>query len=99
MHKDHQLTGNKLIFSNKTSEDLILGDDLSMMFGSNFHTVFTIEKVIGFRDRRIDELYLNETIKNFSQYFYVCGPEAFVKDIQSLLINLGAHPEAVVIEK
>jgi ferredoxin-NADP reductase len=99
LKEDKEIQGNKLIFSNKTSSDIILKEEFRRMLKGDFHIVFTREHVIGFIDRRIDEDYLMNTVKNFSQNFYVCGPELFVKDIQNILINLGAKPEAVVIEK
>lgn len=69
------------------------------MLFDDFHIVLTRERVIGFLDKHIDEDYLKDIVKNFSQHFYVCGPETFVKDIQKILLNLGAKAEAVVVEK
>ncbi|MBA2248744.1 MAG: flavodoxin reductase [Chitinophagaceae bacterium] len=93
------LPGNALIFSNKTAHDIILAEELAKMLGPAFINVFTRQGVIGFRERRIDREYLVETIRDFSQHFYVCGPEIFVKDIVELLLNLGATAETVIIEK
>ena len=69
------------------------------MLGPAYINVFTREGVIVFRERRIDRDYLVETIRDFSQHFYVCGPEKFVKDIFELLLNLGATADTVIIEK
>jgi ferredoxin-NADP reductase len=38
-------------------------------------------------------------IGDFNQHFYVCGPDAFVKDITDLLLDLGAKADTVVFEK
>jgi ferredoxin-NADP reductase len=99
LEANNTLAGNKLIFSNKTSSDIILKREFEEMLGDDFHIVLTREHVIGFLDRRIDEGYLMDTIKDFSNYFYICGPELFVKSIQEILIILGAKSEAVIIEK
>jgi ferredoxin-NADP reductase len=99
LEKDQKLNGHLLIFSNKTSEDIILKREFERMLGESFINVLTREKVIGYVDRRIDKEFLKTTIKNFSQHFYVCGPEAFTKSIQEMLLDLGANSEAVVIEK
>jgi ferredoxin-NADP reductase len=69
------------------------------MLRNNLYNILTREKVIGFRDRRIDMDTIISIVKNFSQPFYVCGPEQFVDDIQTILVNLGANPDTVVIEK
>ena len=84
------LPGNALIFSNKTADDIILGEELTQMLGPAFINVFTRQGVIGFRERRIDRNYLVENVRDFSRHFYVCGPEVFVKEIVELLLSLGA---------
>ena len=93
------LPGNALIFSNKTADDIILGEELAKMLGHAYMNVFTREGVIGFRERRIDREFLIENIRDFSLHFYVCGPEKFVKDIVELLLSLGASADTVIVEK
>jgi ferredoxin-NADP reductase len=99
LEKDKALEGHKLIFSNKTSDDIILKEEFERMLGQNFINVLTREKVIGFIDKRIDKELLKSMVRNFSQHFYVCGPEEFTKSIQGMLVDLGADSDAVVIEK
>jgi len=97
IHKN--LHGNKLIYSNKTSEDVIMEEELESMLGGNFIKIFTRENVVGFRGNRIDRKYLIENIADFGQNFYLCGPKKFVKNITELLIELGATAETVIIEQ
>jgi len=100
LHKQKRLLpGNALIFSNKTPDDIILGEELTKMLGAAYTNVFTRQGVIGFRERRIDRNFLIEHIRDFSSHFYICGPEIFVKDIAELLLNLGASADTVIIEK
>lgn len=97
--RDNQLEGHSLIYSNKTSKDVVLKEEFEKMLHGNFFTVFTRERIIGFLDKRIDEDYLKSTIRNFNQKFYLCGPEKFVKDLEAMFLNLGAQPESIIIEK
>jgi ferredoxin-NADP reductase len=99
LKEDHQLEGNSLIFSNMTSADVILWDELNEILAKDLHIVLTRENVIGFHDLRISENYLIDTIRNFSQHFYICGPEQFVKDMEAMLIRLGAKADTIVFEK
>lgn len=99
LYKKNKIDGNMLIFSNKTSRDMILQDELDLMLGDYFIRVFTRENVIGFTDRRIDKTFLIDTIGHFDQNFYVCGPPGFVKNINNNLLELGAAPESLVFEK
>jgi ferredoxin-NADP reductase len=99
LKRKRQIRGDALIYSNKTSSDIIYKEELQHILGPDLHLVLTRERVIGFMDKRIDEDLLMGLVKDFNQHFYVCGPEQFVKDIQAVLLNLGAKSEAVVIEK
>lgn len=99
LDKDNLLQGNKLIFSNKTSKDIILKEELEKMLGKDFINVITEENIPGIRNKRIDKDYLEETIKDFRQHFYICGPEKFTEAIHAALVELGAEVDAVVIER
>ena len=71
LRKNGQIPGNSLVFSVKTSDDVILEKEFREMLGSDFHTIFTRENVMGYRERQIDKHYLIETIKDFSQHLRV----------------------------
>jgi ferredoxin-NADP reductase len=99
LYKEGNVNGNKLFFSNKTSQDIILKDEFSKMLGENFVNVTTAENTGVYENRRINADYLKEKITNFSQHFYICGPDKFVTDISEALKELGADPESVVVEQ
>lgn len=86
-----------LLYSNKTKDDIILHDELTKMLGPAYRNVFTIEGVIGFRERRIDRKFLIETIGDFNSRFYVCGPKKFTDEICDALVSLGANPEYLIV--
>jgi ferredoxin-NADP reductase len=98
LYQQKQLTGNRLIYCNKTAEDVILEAELQEMLNTDFIKVFTREHVIGFVGRRIDRDFLIENIMDFGQHFYLCGPDEFVKCITDLLLHLGAKPDTVIFE-
>ena len=99
LYRTKKLRGNTLIYSNKTSHDVIMGEELQTMLKEDFINVYTRENVIGFLDRRIDRDFLIDNINDFSQRFYLCGPDKFVSDVKDLLVSLGADIESLVIEK
>lgn len=98
LKKEGKIYGNSLVFSAKGSDDVILRAELSDMLGPNFHVIYTRENVMGFRERQIDRSYLIDTVKNFDQCFYVCGPAQFVTDINRTLAELGASAESLIFE-
>lgn len=99
LYKQQRLPGNKLIYSNKTTEDVIMNEELQKMLKKDFLKVYTRENVIGFLERRINRNFLIENIADFSQNFYVCGPSEFVKNITNHLLDLGATANTVIFEK
>jgi ferredoxin-NADP reductase len=90
LQKDKKLGNNKLIFSNKTHRDIILKDEFTAMLGDNFINTLTQEQTPGYDHHKIDEDYLRQKVSDFDQQFYICGPDAMVKDVQSTLQQLGA---------
>jgi ferredoxin-NADP reductase len=99
LYKKQQIAGNKLIYCNKTTEDVIMAQELQKMLKNNFLSLYTRENVMGYIEKRIDRNFLIETIADFSQNFYVCGPSDFVKSITKNLLDLGATANTVVFEK
>lgn len=94
-----KLKGHRLIYSNKTVEDIILGQELLQMLKTDFINVITRQNQIGFVGKRIDRRFLIETIVDFNQHFYVCGPENFVKSITKDLLELGVTPNSLIVEE
>lgn len=102
LYKKGKISGNKLIFSNKTEKDIILKDEFETMLGDQFVNVITDEKPKGdhiFLDGFIDKDFLASQIDDFDQPFYVCGPMPFNEAVMGYLKELGADPEALVFEE
>jgi ferredoxin-NADP reductase len=112
LHKEGRLAGNTLFFSNKTSADIILREELTGMLGENAFYLVTQEKTgapSGQADVRgkttgvvsgyLDKAFLQAHIKDFSQRFYLCGPDKMVAALQGILGSLGASSDSVVFEK
>jgi len=99
LEKQDKLRGNMLIVSNKTANDVILDEEFERMLKKDFIKIFTRQRVIGFRERRIDRDTLVTLVQDFDRSFYVCGPDAFVANINAILTDLGVRPEALVFER
>jgi len=99
LKKDNKVNSNQLYFSNKTSADIILHDELDRILGNNAHYIVTDEPGPQFAKKYIDREFLVSEIKDFKRPFYVCGPDKMISDITGILTELGADPESVVFEK
>lgn len=99
LHKQNKISGNKLFFSNKTDDDIILEKELHSILGKNAVFVISDKPSQKHLNGIIDEKFLRSQIDDFSRHFYLCGPPKMVKAIEMILVNLGASPDAVVFEK
>lgn len=99
LHRDDQLAGNTLLFSNKTSADIIYEKELSDMLGKNAIYILSREEKEGYEKGMINIDYLRSHVTDLSKHFYVCGPDKMITDINAALEKLGAKPDLVVFEK
>jgi cytochrome-b5 reductase len=79
--------------------DVICEKELRHDFGSRCVLTCTRESAPGYENRRITSDFLKEKIRDFGQRFYICGPDAFVADVKSILKALGASPDSLVFEE
>ena len=69
------------------------------MLKEDVHYILTREQKTGYQTAKINEEFLKENIPDFMRQFYICGPDAMVLELQSILAKLGASPETIVFEK
>jgi len=99
LHKEKQLHGNTLFFSNKTAADIIYEQEISTMLGEQAVYLLTRETKPGYRSGHIDQQFILENIHDFNRQFYVCGPDKMVQDMVAALGEAGAATSALVFEK
>lgn len=94
-----ELGRQTLIFSNKTPADVICEKELRHLLGERCILTCTGETAPGYRNRRVDRAFLEETVQDFDQRFYVCGPPPFMDAVNAALTALGARAESLVFER
>jgi propane monooxygenase reductase subunit len=94
-----KIQGNKLFFANKTGKDVILEAYWQDLLGEDFISILAEEVVEGHQQGMINMDFLKANIEDFSQAFYICGPQKMVEDINEALTFLGADPDGLVFEK
>jgi glycine betaine catabolism B len=99
LHKQNKTAGNTLYFSNKTSGDIICEQELSDILGSQAIFILTKENNPKYKTGPINENFIQQNIPDFHKQFYICGPDAMISDITSILERSGAEPDSVVFEK
>jgi ferredoxin-NADP reductase len=99
LKKENRVEGNTLFFSNRTANDIILKEELENILGAGAIFLTTHEESGIYESKRIDEEYLQAHVSDPSKYFYVCGPDKMITDINAALEMIGAKAEAVIFEK
>lgn len=99
LHQENKINSNQLFFSNKTSADIILKEELDEILGPNVHYILTKEDNPLYKKGPVDKDFLIREVTDFTRPFYVCGPDKMVADIARILTELGANPDTVVFEK
>ncbi len=94
----NEVKGNRLIFSNKTKADIIYEDYFRKILGSDFINILTREKVEGYNYGHLSEDFLKENIGDMGGEFYVCGPDAMIKNVVGQLNNIGITKSSITLE-
>ncbi|MCR8561131.1 flavodoxin reductase [Mucilaginibacter sp. BJC16-A38] len=98
LKKDGKLAGNKLLFANKTEDDIIINDELNQMLG-DLHIDIISEPKSGKPGKHIDKELLKHHLMDNKQHYYICGQDPFVAQVKDDLIELGVQKEYIVIEE
>ena len=99
LSRDKAVGKNRLLFSNKTAGDIIYHKEFDQILGKNALYILTKEDNPSYRKGPINKTFLQQEVRDFSQPFYLCGPDTMVAELTSTLTELGANPEAVVFER
>jgi ferredoxin-NADP reductase len=96
---NNEIGNNKLIFANKTKEDIILAQEFENLLGNNFINILSDEKVNGYAHGQITENFLKPHIKSAIKNIYVCGPPPMMETIEKQLKNLNVDEKHVIKEE
>lgn len=94
----NQITGNILIFANKTKEDIILENELICMLGGAFISILSDEKSEGYSYGTITEEFLKKNIPPRITNYYLCGPPPMMDSVLAQLTHLGIKEESIIME-
>lgn len=98
LEKENKVGNNKLIFANKTKEDIILNDYFHMLLKNNFINILSDEEVDGYEKGRITKDLLKQHLNKNTKYFYVCGPVPMIKAVVEQLSLLGIDKQHIIKE-
>jgi len=98
LHKEGNVDGNKLLFSNKKEEDIILKNELDDILNGNVKYLLSREQKNNYFSGRIDKEFLKKQVEDFDRYFYICGTPEMTEELITTLKELGVKEEKMVYE-
>ena len=78
LESERRVRGNQLFFANKTSKDVIKEAYFRGILGDDFVSILDQEEKTGHEHGRIDKSFLQGHVRDFTQNFYLCGPDPMV---------------------
>lgn len=96
---NNEIGNNKLIFANKTKEDIILAQEFENLLGNNFINILSEEKANGCANGFITMDFLQDNIGGINQYFYLCGPPPMIEFVEKQLQDLNVGEKHVIKEE
>jgi ferredoxin-NADP reductase len=96
---ENKITGNTLLFANRSFDDIILYDELKDMLGEKFINVLEITNDPGMKKGFINNELLQQYLPGREQYCYVCGPDKFTAIMVEKLLELGVLRPQIIIEQ
>jgi Flavodoxin reductases (ferredoxin-NADPH reductases) family 1 len=89
---------NKLIFANKTRDDIILKYEFNFALGENFINILSGEEEKGYAHGYITENFLKAHITDFNKNIYLCGPPPMMDAVEKILFNLHIDEKLIIKE-
>jgi benzoate/toluate 1,2-dioxygenase reductase subunit len=97
LQTENKINNNKLLFANKSKNDIILEHYLKNVLNTNFINILSEEKW-----NEYEHGFINETIikkyANLNQYFYLCGPPPMMEAVEKILLSLNVPSEKIIRE-
>jgi ferredoxin-NADP reductase len=94
----NKIGNNKLIFSNKTRDDIILKYEFDFSLGKNFINILSDETDGKYAYGYITENFLKAHVTDFDKNFYLCGPPPMMDAVEKILSDLHVDEKLIIKE-
>jgi len=98
LKSENALGSNKLIFANKTSDDIILRYEFDHMLEKNFINILSDEKTSQYYHGFLSEDFLKTQMTDAGKYIYLCGPPPMMDAIEAILSRLKIDAGSIIKE-
>lgn len=98
LRSKNAIGGNKIIYANKTRDDIILKYEFHFYLQNNFINILSDEKADGYEHGFISGDFLKEHIDDFKKNFYLCGPPPMMDAVEKILADLQVDESLIIKE-
>ncbi len=98
LQSKNEIGENKLIFSNKTKDDIILAVEFKKLLGENFINILSDEQSDDYAYGQITEGFLKDYISSSAKNIYLCGPPPMMVEVEKQLLSLGIDKSTIIQE-
>lgn len=99
LKRNGELEGNKLLFGNKTSADIILEEEFNQMLGDDFTNILSDEAHEKYLSGFISRELIVDHLATPGMMVYVCGPPPMMEKVLEYLAELKIPGENIVTEE
>lgn len=96
---NNKIGDSKLIFANKTADDIILEEEFSKLLKDNFINILSKEENAQYHHGMISEDFIKKHALSLQDYFYVCGPPPMMEAVLEQLSKLGIKKDKIITEE
>jgi ferredoxin-NADP reductase len=98
LRSKNAVSENKLIYANRTRDDIILKYEFNYFLGKNFINILSDEVAEGYAHGFITENFLKEHITDFQKNIYLCGPPPMLQAVEKILSDLNVDQNLIIKE-
>lgn len=98
LKSENIIGNNKLIFANKTRDDIILRYEFEHLLGKNFINILSDEEAGQFHHGYLNEEFLKTHLSGSGKYVYLCGPPPMMDAVEAILHTLKIEESSIIKE-
>jgi ferredoxin-NADP reductase len=95
---ENKIENNKLIFANKTRDDIILRYEFEHLLGRNFVNILSDEETGQFYHGLLNEDFLRTQLAGSGKYVYLCGPPPMMDAVEAMLSRMNVDESSIIKE-
>jgi ferredoxin-NADP reductase len=95
----NEVGNNKLIYANKTKDDIILRNEFEELLGKSFINILSEEETGEYLHGLITENLIRDNLTDLNKNIYLCAPPRMMILVKKILSDLGIDSKLIILEE